>query len=211
MKERPILFNDDMVRAVLSGRKDQTRRVIKHQKIVGFQKQNGLARENADLISPYGKKNDGIWVREAWAKAKECNDTTIFYRATDGNIKQRALDYSEKENRWRPSIHMHRCNSRINLKVKNIRVERVQDISEEDAINEGLAVFNEDGNLYYSGLSFNPESWFDEPEKWHCDDPRTAFFELWDSINLDRGYGVETNPWVWVVDFIRDTQGKNND
>jgi hypothetical protein len=207
MKERPILFNGEMVRAILDGRKTQTRRPMKPQPVdVGGGPIDHYGPDALDAIArqcPHGKVKDQLWVRETWAKSKGLLDTTIFYRATDKDIKQRALDYSERENRWRPSIYMPRWASRIQLEITNVRVERLQDISEEDAAEEGLQIFNEDGNLYYSGWGVEPRNWFDEPWKWHCDNPRQAFYELWDGINFKRGFGVATNPWLWVIEFER--------
>ncbi len=143
-----------------------------------------------------------------WATDK----ATIFYKAHERySYTEMCEQFDIKpgmkplpvDGKYRPSIHMPRWASRIHLEITDIRVERLKDITYSDAIQEGLTVFNEDGNLYYSGSSFDPNTWFEEPEKWHCDDPIQAFYELWDGINFERGCGVEKNPWVWVVEFKR--------
>jgi len=172
IKERPILFNSEMVRAVLDGRKTQTRRVCKHQDI----DYSGLGSEEVFYLSPYGKPGDQLWVRETWGLGSMfqtmykagCNPG---YKPVDG---------------WKPSIHMHRYRSRIQLGVLDVRVERIQDISEDDARAEGI---NPDSPLYgdcggYPWEGFTP-----------------AFRRLWNSINEKRGFGWDTNPWVWVIDF----------
>lgn len=168
-----------MVRAILEGRKTQTRRIIKNQPVdagggsidhYGPDAMAAIARQ-----CKYGQPGDRLWVRETWAYAKRSTDSTIFYRATDKDIKQRALDYSERENRWRPSIHMPKAISRITLEIINVRVERLQDIREADAVAEGI-----------------------EPSE-GCHIAEEAFMELWQSINgLD---SWDANPWVWVIVF----------
>lgn len=100
--------------------------------------------------------------------------------------------------KWKPSIHMPRWASRITLEVTDVRVERVQDISEQDALAEGVDMETEHGSLciniedasYSSNLVYGSAI-------------KTVFRKLWDSINLKRGYGWDINPWVWVVEFKR--------
>lgn len=207
MKYHPILFNGEMVRAILEGRKSQTRRVIKFPlnkthvvgnpvklfgdwplSRVGDLKDGVLGydcqSEVDDTISgsvkcPYGKPGDRLWVRETWCQkwipGKGFGDEW-FYRATE---KKEIVHVDDGEKSpWRPSIHMPRVASRITLKVTDVRVERVQDISEKDVRSEGVNFFGApDGHL-----------------KW---------VKLWDSINEKRGFGWEKNPWVWVVEFKR--------
>lgn len=154
MKERPILFSGEMVRAILEGRKTQTRRIIK-----GKRDANGISIE----IPRFGKIGDLLYVRETWS---EDFDGRIQYRAdTDGTGRK-----------WKPSIHMPRRVSRITLEITNIRVERLNDISEEDSEAEGVS------GTWTRDLNY----------KWH-------FKKLWESLN---GAGSwEKNPWVWVVEF----------
>ena len=208
MKERPILFKGEMVRAILDGKKTQTRRVMKVQPSQEGMKPIRLVsstakedRKNIDklhwalvsdldiLVSddeyfdcPYGRPGDQLWVRETWAKSNNCNDRTIFYKSTDGDLIQRALSYSERESRWRPSIHMFREYSRIDLLIKDVRVERLQDITNEDTLKEGI------GHLFGYDESKGPPR-----------DGRQRFYELWQSINGCDSW--DANPWVWVVEF----------
>lgn len=200
IKERPILFSAPMVRAILDGRKTQTRRVIKgkgtwsvedaddfsNRKWPGYEDEYGTW---TDMPCPYGQPGDRLWVRETWA----CNpyDQTTWYRANDDLPPRR--EYGPIG--WKPSIHMPRWASRITLEVVRVRVERLQDISEQDAIAEGVKVFQDAIIEPYS----NP------PKRMEL----TAvhyFADLWNKIN---GHGSwDANPWVWVVDFKTLTTGR---
>ncbi|MCP4902985.1 MAG: hypothetical protein GY906_38975 [bacterium] len=219
-RERPILFSGPMVRAILEGRKTQTRRVIKNpEKLEGLM-QDGEAAE----WCPYGKLGDHLWVREAfgtvddathqaWLTADpggaddyECNPCAkdgpngerwiVDYRADN---PQRPMDKPHPKTgkvsrRWRPSIHMPRWASRITLEITDVRVERVQEISENDAVAEGI----QKRGRYWDG---GPHPVKGGPKCFPL--PRAAFKDLWDSINAKRGYGWHTNPWVWVIEFRR--------
>jgi hypothetical protein len=230
MKERPILFNGEMVNAILDGRKTQTRRVTKckgpHGVVVGdnwplWEDEYGDWHPEK---CPYGQPDDQLWVRETfmvetnlgyqdvydvpscplgpvkWNKDDEWTDGHYFecprYRASEPDIM--LVDIDGAPCRWKPSIHMPRWASRIDLRITNIRVERVQDISEKDARAEGVS---DPGKYlgYYDGsmvLDCDPD---EENEKTY----RGGFAFLWDSINIRRGFGWEVNPWVWVVEFER--------
>jgi len=193
MKERPILFSDAMVRAILDGRKTQTRRVVKPQPIgridpVFSYTPNGLeiafGPENLRANGcprwwrcPYGKPGDRLWVREAWRQDHGESNFDYLADGKPGSI----LDEEFDRWKWRPSIHMPRSASRILLEITGVRVERVQDISRVDARAEGCTAQT-------GRRSKTPEG---------------AFRELWDSINADRNYGCDVNPWVWVVEFKR--------
>ena len=174
-----------MVRALLDGRKTQTRRVIKPQPSmvdeVGAWDGNGWPYS---LIScPYGQPGDLLWVRESF-----CPDWTneIIHKADDSTgTGARKAGYA-KEPKYKPSIHMPRKYSRITLRIKDIRVERVQDISGADSFLEGA------GSPVGTPLRYGSVT-----EDWN----RRAFSSLWDSINYKRGYGWGSNPWVWVVEF----------
>lgn len=181
VKEWPILFSAPMVRAILDGRKSQTRRVVKPQPEFemawaskGFDRQvatvlDKWGTEIAVHPCPYGQPGDRLWVRETWAKerhriihtfkgeAPSRMEGDVFYRATTPDIYGLA---------WRPSIHMPRWASRILLEIVDVRVERLQQISEEDAIAEG----------YESRAAFLAGDWAKKHSK---------------------------NPWVWVVEFKR--------
>lgn len=176
MNEHPILFSGEMVRAILAGRKTQTRRVVKGTALEWLQPKMfspAFVAMQDNKLSPYGYAGDLLWVRETW-----CPDWTdhVIYKADGGS----AIDAGYKtEPRWRPSIHMPRAASRITLEVVSVRVERVQEVSPEDCFKEGVV-----------------------PEKiLHPVTPTRLFSGLWDSINAKRGYSWESNPWVWVVEF----------
>jgi hypothetical protein len=219
MKERPILFSGPMVRAILAGTKTQTRRVVTHEWTHGFEKKRKFVRASDakdDFVAfsepytsiggepvwfyswgncrwlrcPHGMPGQKLWVRETWAYERDgtgCpDDTGILYRATDPG-----WDDEETGLRWRPSIFMPRSASRILLEITDVRVERLQEISEADARSEGIT----DGGCLNCGNS----------EPCGCPDPspdaRDAFAWLWQSINGSHSW--HANPWVWVVSFKR--------
>ena len=191
MKERPIIFNGEMVRAILEGRKTQTRRVVKP---LTYKKQEWR------LNCPYGAPGDQLWVRETWAYCYKCAGKGIggqFDMLTPKGVvykeDRRCVGFAfetchfinpktrETEWKWRPSIHMPRWASRLQLEVTEVRVERVQEITAEDCLREGI--------VPTPGDSFAQV--------------KLLFRDLWDSINAKRGYSWEANPWVWAVSFRR--------
>lgn len=212
--EKPILFSTSLVRAILDGRKTVTRRVMKPQPSEGWHpydygevhklvngvpdvdKPIGWGPTSADGLeaykSPYGQPGTELWVRETHAYVPK-----TAYQASVGipqvinpeddyeaAIFRASFDRSQGGIRWRPSIHMPRWASRIQLKVTDIRVERVQEITYEDICREGI--------------SFQKRPVFAAVE----------FEKLWDSINADRGYSWESNPWVWCISFnVKDIKG----
>ena len=197
MKERPILFSGPMVRALLDGSKTQTRRAIKtmpenHSAITSFCHVDGQSWRLfgdrgtwMEVRCPYGQPGDRLWVREAWAETRPFGipwpATMTVYREGDNRT-----DYGGP---WKPSIHMKRSASRITLEITEVHVERLQDISEADALAEGI-VRQRDGGY---GLA--------DTTHYHFTDPRQSYFSLWEAIN---GAGsVEANPWVWAVTFRR--------
>jgi hypothetical protein len=210
-KERPILMSAPMVRAVLDGSKTMTRRVIVpqppsveavHAKAgIGYSFEllvpqgdehvfsvcgpvwafNECAPCRANIVCPYGKPGDRLWVRETWAYHPDA-DEGIIYRATDPG-----WDDNDSGMRWTPSIFMPRKASRILLLVNGISVERVNRICESDAIAEGF-----DGR--YSN---------EEADGYKAKGARERFQELWNTLNAKRGFGWDVNPWVWVVSFTR--------
>jgi len=208
MKERPILFSGAMVRAL--PRKTQTRRVVKGfaldlPKPGNFTPEYVALPENGN--SPYGYADDRLWVREtffAYGRWKtrfsekkgrdewhfidmtlEC-DRAYQYAADDPDIPVTTSRHGGVTPAWwkRPAIHMPRAASRIMLEVTGVRVERLQDISEADAIAEGVHA----GSWEYD----NGEGTETARESFQC---------LWDSLNAARGYGWDANPWVWVVEL----------
>lgn len=208
MKERPILFKGDMVRAILNGRKTQTRRIIKGQSdewekltdeedihgnefFVVLGKEEGSLRPILTSVKcPYGHIGDRLWVRETWNTFDPW--VGVFYAADDhsyGIGDDDDADHIEPHDiRWRPSIHMPRWASRILLEVTDVRVERLKDISEEDAISEGIYLFQGEGGGYKSARG----------EQEH-DTAVEAYADLWERINGPGSW--DANPWVWVVSF----------
>lgn len=221
---KPIIFNAEMVQAVLSGKKTQTRRVIKPQPFFcngAFQWETPQYTNNTAshcysgdnerferfLLNycPYGKPGDELWVRETFCIGKitggdaiEGGSENLF---VDQTFTDKDLIYKEHciSNNididhliWKPSIFMPRWASRIQLLIKDIRVERVCDISEEDALSEGAMHRHAVGHY---GFEHDPDNIY-----------RRNFAVLWDSINSKRGFGWNKNPWVWVVEFERITK-----
>jgi len=176
MKESPIIFSMEMVKAILDGRKCQTRRVLKQELPIGTRWWEVYGDElNYRIVDeksvktilckcPYGKKGDKLWVRESWNISRESNP--FRYKADyppSGILK------------WKPSIHMPKVAARIWLEVVSVRVERLIDISQEDCVKEG----------------FDSGSAYGTAKMW--------FHGLWDKIHGDASWAA--NPWVWVVEF----------
>ncbi len=229
MKERGMIFNDEMVRAILEGRKTQTRRPVKNVRADNClvirkptKKRNGVYTHVMDApehgLCPFGNVGDRIWVREAWAIlgnedgcSVEWNDNLCrgdeknaarIYRAS---CEQKPGDYglwsipddadwkphtvNEKfEGGWRPSIHMPRWASRILLEITDVRVERLNDISEKDARSEGVRW--SDGKPNKMGLATELVVY-----------AKDTFTSLWKSIYSEESWNA--NPWVWVIEFKR--------
>lgn len=219
MIAKPILFSAPMIRALLDGRKTQTRRVVKAQPgnpnvVRPYQRPDGqwtwVIKEtgvggSSVFKCPYGNPGDLLWAREThgypehrakirqreWAEKYGC-----WYRATDrygSAMVHGPMCSLHWCGRWRPSIHMPRWASRITLHLTDVRVERVQDISTEDAKAEGC-------NPYMPGEGIiepptHPDEHQYRPDYWR------GFSVLWDSLNAKRGYGWDANPWVWSLTF----------
>jgi len=200
MKERPILFSAQMVRAILSGAKTQTRRVVKPQPTpngggpVVMQTQSGFFNANGlPIVCPYGKPGDRLWVREAWRATlgwDGCKPSEIVSCApikfdADGTLSGQ-FDEEDLDDfgRLRPSMFMPRWASRIILEITGVRVERLQDISEADAKAEGAPL--ELGILERTILGTKAKY-------------RSGYCRVWESINGPGSW--EANPWVWVVEF----------
>lgn len=196
MIERGMIFNAEMVRAILDGRKTQTRRTVKLQP-----DEDGLAKvtngpwvdtSERNYRCPFGDVGDRIWVRETWAEAGASAPNLKLYRA---NYPEHVPSHYENvppanEIRWTPSIHMPRWASRILLEITDVRVERLNAINERDAQAEGV------GKLRGGFWQHYQPGWTQ-----HQLSARGSFVTLWKSI-----YGEESwnsNPWVWVVEFKR--------
>lgn len=212
MRERPILFSSPMVRALLNGTKTQTRRVVKlpHQNplgvwemvswggpnggrtrdghIVPLQQVIGHSRTGEVLGCPHGQPGDRLWVRETHAPQPDCMlswEKWLHGAGGEKPIIHYAADASENTwvEKWRPSIHMPRWASRIDLEITDVRVERLRDISEADALAEGIE------------LKLKADRSF------AVHDDVCLFAALW-----EKTYGAgswNANPWVWAVTFRR--------
>ncbi len=178
--EKPILFSTEMVKAIQESRKTQTRRLIKPQPTGPFV-----------IYKCLWQSGDILWVRETWCKNPYGTGAPYCYKADE-----ESWIYDDMEGMWKPSIHMPRKAARLFLKVKDIRVERLQDISHEDAIKEGITF-----DMAMTCNNWSPT--FTDPDSGGDPDYVEAFKVLWDSINAKRGYGWDVNPWVWVVEFER--------
>ncbi|ABO57458.1 hypothetical protein LA345_00745 [Burkholderia vietnamiensis] len=212
MKERPILFSGPMVRAILEGRKTQTRRPVKSQPpaetrdVFTFHhpdpRTHFWAFDVGSLLDwaqpcPYGEVGDRLYVRETWQHSNHPfgpydADCLVFYRADYLDDPQGPDGEKSPEGKyrdWRPSIHMPRAASRITLEITGVRAERLQSISESDARAEGVTIEEHHMRGYCAG-AYRPPS-------------IRAFHDLWDSLNAARGHGWDANPWVWVIEFRR--------
>lgn len=179
MKERGILFSSEMVRAILAGTKTQTRRRVAKQERFG----PGWSWPKNPVRCPYGVVGDRLWVRETWSIANG-NGRRIVFRADQGTDRwPPTVDDPGTRKVWKPGIHLRRVDARITLDVLSVRVERLHDISEEDARAEGVTA--EYGPGVYS------------------DAHRLAFADLWRSINGADSW--DANPFVWRIGFRRVT------
>lgn len=216
MKERPILFSAPMVRAILDGRKTQTRRICKGQRELS------CAQDFRVDQCPYGQPGDRLWVREGFKPiaSGEVKDgygevryghayradaatiwaarPTIIHDLT-GQPATGPMQFQERP--WKSPIHMPRSASRITLEVTGVRVERLQQISQEDAIAEGVRpdpgmVGDDDIMVHEVMLALSPGLI-------EMNAPRARYVLLWDSINNKFPNNWNANPWVWVVEFRR--------
>ncbi len=198
--EKPILFSTEMVRAILDGRKTQTRRVVKPSV---FEKgTNWFWNPNENICLAQYRKGDVLWVRETWRCVKYDNmdgDLNYGVEFKDGTRRYFKFDDSERYHQfgkyalkkgWQPSIYLPKEAARVFLRVANVRVERLQEITEEAARAEGITRV-EDGK------------WESEFRLGWVDRPIKAFRALWDNLNAKRGYGWDTNPFCWVIEFER--------
>lgn len=221
IKERPILFSAPMVRAILDGRKTQTRRIIKGDPVevvhfIGADDKPkydyyGFCASHRNVINkhiqcPYGQPGDRLWVRETFfaSTSKIAADPEperpVSYKATHEGVPP---------SRWLPSIHMPRWASRIVLYVINIQVERLHDISEEDALAEGIMRCTVGGVREYFENQEDMKAWPDDTPLFYDPDDdsddalsfsaKEAYLRLWNRINGE--CAADENPWVWVIEF----------
>lgn len=226
MKSRPILFSAPMVRAILEGRKTQTRRALKPKWPLADvipadgAERSGLwygakqvpLKDEGDMYGfrcRHGVIGDELWVRETWAERDDILERGkkwrhyLRYRADGGELAHEYHHYA----RWRPSIHMPRAASRITLRITSVRCERLQDMTEQDAIAEG-------GMRYELGeAEEGPRIGWRHDGKGDgltYESPRDSFAVLWDSINGTKA-PWSSNPWVWVIGFEKTGNGDSSD
>ncbi len=196
---KPILFKTEMVQSILVGRKTQTRRIINVPSstnfagfVIGDTKRNDYAgfsdinNVKIDfLIKPKYKVGDVLWVRETWNNSLNPNE--YCYKAdTDNPI------YLDKQWKWKPSLFMPLDACRLFLKVTNVRIERLQDISNQDAINEGIEPKKIESVTFFKDYGYN---------NFIHRNPKSSFATLWFEVNGKESW--EQNPFVWVIEFER--------
>lgn len=232
MKERGMIFNGEMTRAILDGRKTQTRREVKLNLDIAClattydwatslaaNHYQGLTEEQiqqkaeslrgvihpvilgngqmVSIICPHGKPGDRIWVRETFCPVDDTQyggEKWVDYRATPKFEESHPAGWDSAPNdaealKWRPSIHMPRWASRILLEITDVRVERLNAISQEDAQAEGMEL-----------TGWRP-TYSDPDSGGEVMTPYDNFAELWSSIYGDESW--KANPWVWVISFKR--------
>jgi hypothetical protein len=191
MNFKPILFSTPMVQAILDGRKTQTRRVIKPQPldVVTYAVQRFWYPE---VIKCSYEVGDVLWVRETFTNSEEY--PFIFYKA----------DADDVSIKWKPSIFMPKEACRLFLQVKSVRVELLQEITEEDAIAEGIKPSEDFAGLYFLyGSTKN----YGRITRTDYVDPIKSFHSLWLSINGPTSW--VKNPWVWVIEFEKIEKPEN--
>lgn len=222
MAIKPILFNTEMVRAIMDGRKSCTRRLVKPQPDEKQKFPLGFVTDSTEkkevgcfgfgtnecggsiqyVKPPYGyAPGDILYVRETWCalpvnEAGHMRGHCVYYYRADGDLRPEGW-----RGKWRPSIHMPKEAARIWLKVTDVRVERLQDITEEQACMEGTDPWDE---VCYENNGWHPT--FSDPDSGGDPNMVDGFHKLWNSTikksDLDR-YGWDANPWVWVIEFER--------
>jgi hypothetical protein len=219
MKEHPILFSTAMVQALLAGRKTQTRRVVKFPlKVPMVMASIGDCDSPPMLYCCKWQAGDMMYVRETWQHTDCMNlhrsdeNAGYIYKASENG---EAWESSDENWHWKPSIHLPKDGSRIWLQIESVKVERVQGISEDDAIAEGVqenlcddpakcpSVLKGDICCGKGEYFRYPVDFDDEP----CYSAQESFQTLWQSINGRESW--DANPWVWVVSFkVLSTTGK---
>nr|WP_154324811.1 hypothetical protein [Pantoea sp. 201603H] len=216
MKEQPILFSDQRVRNLLMGQQTQTRRIMKplaftpaqdnHEGCYGFDVINNhlqghqfLEMSNLSYQCPFGQLGDILWVRETWRGPVVPTESVADYTRSPAAFRhsrycQYRADYNESGDRpdnsgqagWQTAIHMPRWASRINLRINDIRVEKIQDISDDDIAAEGIQT---DLNFLNNFFTMNSDLVM----------PKDIYKKAW--TQQYGGTSWEVNPWVWVIGF----------
>lgn len=192
-KAHPILFSTDMVQSILAGRKTMTRRVIKTDaKVIQWQPiilngYGGFFDENGNPVKCKYSIQDVLWVRETW---QPINHPELKYRYKADHLNPKSVT-------WKPSIFMLRAASRITLEIIDIKIERLQDITEKDVLAEGI----EPVDNFNSGEGKYPGQFYKNylPHGYTEVVAKDSFQSLWQSINGEESW--ELNPFVWVIEF----------
>jgi hypothetical protein len=192
MKERPILFSTPMVQAILKGKKTQTRRLV-NEGSDSYVTDSGSLK----LVGPYGSIGDKLWVRETFCPkllSDEPPGQYYHYRADDNFV----------EVKWKPSIFMPRVACRITLKITDLRIKRLHDMNDQDALAEGIEMVDDfnwkDYRGKYSGFDFDAK--IDSEYGKNLSGEVTSYASLWSKLN-----GLElwlANPFVWVISFVKE-------
>ncbi|MGI6691178.1 MAG: hypothetical protein ACOX63_10145 [Christensenellales bacterium] len=214
-KMKPIIFSTPMVRAIMEGRKTMTRRVMKPQPIMDdggmwhwkdcqwMDGGLGFPASGIDDYAPY-KPGDTMWVKETWQHVDNGDENSGYvYKASENG---KAWEKNAGGWKWRPSIFMPREAARIFLWVTDVYAERLQDITEEYARVEGIRSYWKAPHNRESPFFWDEDEFYKGNDKASFRKARDAFRDLWDSINAKRGYGWESNPWVFVYAFERITE-----
>lgn len=223
---RPILFNSEMVQAILDGRKTQTRRAVRlkysNTQLEMWTDKYGTRLVEAEIMTdahrvknsdgtttiklravedrlpPY-KRGDILWVRETWMRISDWTCVDPEVGQPDGYLYRAGWEDDTNQAKWRPSIHMPKEAARIFLRVTDVRVERLQDITHQNAANEGV------GDLFYDEIIYSGKDYgCDFSEEYGIAKEQFAF--LWESTIKKKDvpvYGWHANPWVWVIEFER--------
>lgn len=205
----PVLYQTEMVQAILEDRKEQTRRLFK--KIPRLSSDLNWAakflQKNKELryqYSPYGKPGDVLWVRETFREVNHYGFDYEFYEYKAGGTSAHCfipdMDQLLHDDKWKPSIHMPKEAARIFLEVTDVRIEKLQNISEKDAIAEGVHKHSDYGSTGYVHYGKPDESFTDIDAVW-------SFETLWESINGSGSWNK--NPWVWVIEFKKIEKPEN--
>lgn len=222
MNTHPILFSPPMVQSLLNGRKTMTRRLNGLEEInknpndwqfewadyclkkpwrftqkssINVKSVADRSFYQAECKCPYGKTGDILWVRETW-KVPNPNGKPNYQYKADWDKYNTGVTF-----KWKPSIFMPKAACRIFLKITDIRVARLQDISNIDAINEGIEITHDYGDGFYSYKNYNSK----ETSDWEV--PSLSFMTLWQSINGEDSWN--SNPWVWVISFEHTEKPEN--
>lgn len=193
MKETGLMFRPEMVRAILENRKTRTSRPLKPQPVLanGVWTWKGTAWDEAGAIlserfpvdlCPYGGPGDLLYVKETWARIEFGFQPEIVYRADEPNLAMAKNAF----NGWKSSMFMPKAVARVWLEITGVRVQRIQEISPRDIIEEGIR----------QRVDLHPRDAMYVEKK--------AFVQLWDTINEKKGFAFHTNPWVWVISFNRE-------